>query len=319
MAQTESRRTREKAVYIVDAARTPFLKARTGPGPFAAADLAVQAGRDLLARMPFDPPELDHVVLGSTMPSPDEANIGRVAALRLGCGDAVPAYTVMRNCASGMQAIDSGANLIKLEQADLVLAGGADAMSHAPILWSAPMAKMLAGLMAAKSVPAKLKAVAALRPGHLKPVIALLRGLTDPVVGLNMGQTAEVLAERFAITRDDMDEFAVRSHKRLAAAQQRGQLPGVTTLYPSSGRLVEHDDGVRLDSSVENLAKLKPVFDREFGLVTAGNSSQITDGAAWVLLASEQAVKDHDLDVLARIVDSQWAALDPRQMGLGPV
>lgn len=307
------------AIYIVDGSRTPYLRARGVPGPFHASDLAVLAGRSLLARQSFAATEIDEVILGSTMPSPDEANIGRVAALRLGCGNHVPAWTVQRNCASGMQAIDSAMASIRGGRAEIVLAGGVDAMSHAPLLFSTAMATWLGNFYAARSFPAKLQSIVKFRPALLKPVIALLRGLTDPVVGLNMGQTAEEIAHHFAIDREAMDGFAVQSHLRLAAAQAEGRLDEVEVIYDHKGKYYEHDDGVRQDSSVEKLAKLKPVFDREFGMVTAGNSSQITDGAAWLLLASEKAVKKHQLPVLARLVDSEWAALKPEIMGLGPV
>jgi acetyl-CoA C-acetyltransferase len=154
---------------------------------------------------------------------------------------------------------------------------------------------------------------------HLRPVIGLLRGLTDPVVGLSMGQTAEILAERFAISREQMDAYAVRSHQRLAAAQEAGHLAEIETLYDTYGRFYNADDGLRHDSTVEKLASLKPVFDRPFGKVTAGNSAQVTDGAAMLLLASEAAVEKWDLPLLGRIVDAEWAGLDPAQMGLGPV
>ncbi|MGR8946838.1 MAG: acetyl-CoA C-acetyltransferase [Gammaproteobacteria bacterium] len=307
------------AVYIVDGARTPFLKARTGPGPFNASSLAVNSGQALLKRQNFASTDLDEVVLGCIGPSPDEVNIGRVVALRLECGDAVPAWTVQRNCASGMQAIDSAAQSIIAGRSQLVLAGGTEAMSHAPILWGPEMVTWFAQWMAAKSFAERAKVLSGLRPQFLKPVIALLRGLTDPVVGLSMGQTAEILANKFGITRTQMDEFAVQSHLRLDAAQTEGRLAEISPLVDSLGNVHDRDDGVRPDSSVGKLAKLKPVFDRYFGHVTAGNSAQITDGAAWVILASEQALKDHDLTPLGRLVDTQWAGLDPRQMGLGPV
>jgi acetyl-CoA C-acetyltransferase len=153
----------------------------------------------------------------------------------------------------------------------------------------------------------------------LKPVIALLLGLTDPVVGLSMGQTAEIIARRYAIGRAEMDGYAVRSHQRLAAAQTEGRLAEVVPLIDAQGRVHAVDDGVRPDSSVEKLAKLKPFFDRDFGNVTPGNSSQITDGAAWLVLASEDALARHNLTPRARLVDCAWAGLDPRQMGFGPV
>ncbi|MEQ8663781.1 MAG: acetyl-CoA C-acetyltransferase [Gammaproteobacteria bacterium] len=323
MATSSSRTTAGRAaarpVYVVDGARTPFLKARTGPGPFRPSDLAVRAGQALLARQPFAPDALDEVILGCIMPGPEEANIARVVALRLGCGERVPAWTVQRNCATGMQAIDSAAQSIALGRAELVLAGGTEAMSHAPVLLGPDMTRWLAGWAAARDVKERARLLARLRPGHFKPVIALLLGLTDPVVGLSMGQTAEIISRRYGITRAEMDAFAVRSHQRLAAAQAAGRLTEVVPLIDAAGNVHEHDDGVRADSSVDKLARLKPFFDREFGNVTPGNSSQITDGAAWLLLASEDAVKAHDLPVLARLVDTQWAALDPRQMGFGPV
>ena len=205
-------------VYVIDGARTPFIKARTGPGPFSASDLAVKSGQALLKRQGFAASEFDEVVLGCISASPDEVNIGRVVALRMGCGNKVPGWTVQRNCASGMQALDSGARSIITGRSHLVLAGGTEAMSHAPILWSPEMVTLLAKWMSAKSLAQKLKVLSGLRPQYLKPVIALLRGLTDPVVGLSMGQTAEILAKKFAITRTQMDEFAIRSLSRANAA-----------------------------------------------------------------------------------------------------
>ncbi|HUG99210.1 MAG TPA: acetyl-CoA C-acetyltransferase [Gammaproteobacteria bacterium] len=305
--------------YVVDGARTPFLKARGRPGPFSASDLAVAAGRELFARQPVSPNQVDEVILGCAMPSPDESNIGRIVALRLGCGNKVPGFTVMRNCASAMQALDSATRNIWLGRADLVLAGGTEAMSRAPVLFNDDMVNWLADLARAKAPLDKALHMTRLRPKHFAPVIALIKGLTDPVVGLNMGQTCEVIADRFGITREEMDRFAVQSHLRLAAAFDDGRMDEVVPLYDSSGRVHEEDDGMRRDSSVAKLATLKPFFDRRVGQVTAGNSSQITDGAAVLLLASERAVKKHKLEVLGTIEDCEWAALDPAEMGLGPV
>ena len=307
-----------RPVYVVDGSRTPYLKARGKPGPFSAADLAIAAGQPLLARQPFAPSELDEVILGCMMPSSEEANIGRIAALRLGCGDRVPAWTVQRNCASGMQSIDSAAQNIASGRSSLVLAGGVESMSHCPILYNDTMVNWLAALARARTLGAKLKVLAALRPGHLKPIIALLRGLTDPVIGLSMGQTAEILAHRFGISREMMDSFAMRSHQRLADGQKNGHLDEIEVLYDTRGNYYDHDDGVRANSTMKTLAKLRPVFDKPVGTVTAGNSAQITDGAAWVILASEEMISRHNLPVLGQLIDSQWAGLDPAQMGLGP-
>jgi acetyl-CoA C-acetyltransferase len=307
-------------IYIIDGARTPFLKARNRPGPFAASDLATDAGRALLLRQKFAPTQLDEVILGCAAPSADEVNIGRVAALRMGCGLKVPGWTVMRNCASGMQSIDSAINNIKAGRSNLVLAGGVDALSRAPLLFSDAMVMWLSNWYAAKSLAQRATLLTRFRPGYLAPVIALMKGLTDPICGLLMGQTAENLAFRFGITRREMDEYAARSHQRVLAAQKAGHFAGeLVPVYDKAGKLYAADDGVREDSTADNLAKLRPFFDKKYGNVTAGNSSQITDGGAWVVVASARAVEQHQLTPIGRIVDSQWAGLDPAQMGLGPV
>lgn len=306
-------------VYIVDGARTPFLKAKGKPGPFSASDLAVNAGRELLERQPFSPKDIDEVVIGCVMPSPDEANIGRVISLRLGCGDAIPAWTVQRNCASGMQALDSAAQDIASGRSDLVLAGGTEAMSRAPLLYNDAMTDWLAGLAGAKNWKAKFKEWTQFRPAFLKPVIALLRGLRDPLVNLSMGQTAENVAYRFNITRQQMDQFSYESHQNAIAGQENHHFAEIEPTFANNGNYFVADDGVRKDSSMEKLATLKPFFDKKFGSVTPGNSSQVSDGAAMVLLASKDAVEKYHLPVLARIVDVAWAGVDPAEMGLGPV
>jgi acetyl-CoA C-acetyltransferase len=308
-------------IYVVDGARTPFLKARNRPGPFAASDLAVQAGRALLMRQRFAPTDLDEVILGCASPSPDEVNIGRVAALRMGCGEKVPGWTVMRNCASGMQALDSAIANIRNGRSDLVLAGGVDALSRAPLLYSEKMVLWFAAFSTAKTFGEKAGAFLRLKPGALfTPIIGIMKGLTDPMVGLLMGQTAENLAFRFGISRREMDEFSARSHRRVLVAQKEGHFSAeIAPLFDRDGNLYDKDDGVREDSTPENLGKLKPFFDRKYGSVTAGNSSQITDGAAWLVLASEAAIAKYGLSVLGTIVDSEWAGLDPAEMGLGPV
>jgi len=314
----------DRSVYVVDGARTPFLKSKNRPGPFAAADLATQAGRVLLSRQNFSPDELDEVILGCAAPSVDEVNIGRVAALRMGCGQKVPGWTVMRNCASGMQALDSGISNILTGRSSLVLAGGVDALSRAPLLYGDKMVLWFSDMAAARTTGQKISLFGRLPvKALLAPVIGIMKGLTDPMVGLLMGQTAENVAHRFGITREEMDMFSVRSHERVIRAQDQGTLaPGggeVEALYDAKGNVYTLDDGVRRDASIQNLAKLRPFFDRKYGNVTPGNSSQITDGAAWVILASEEALKKHDLQPIGRIVDSEWAGLDPATMGLGPV
>jgi acetyl-CoA C-acetyltransferase len=309
----------KQPVYVVDGARTPFLKARGRLGPFSASDLAVAAGQALLLRQPFKPSDLDEVIMGCITPSENEANIGRLIALRLGCGDDMPGWTVQRNCGSGMQAIDSALKDITDGRADLVLAGGTEAMSRAPLLFSPKMVNWLADWQQAKSFIKKLTVLARIRPSYFTPIIGLLRGLTDPIYELNMGQTAEILAYEFNISREEMDAYALRSNQREIAAQDKHLLQEIIPIFDHQGHFYNVDDGARRDTTMEKLAKLKPVFDRKFGRVTAGNSSQITDGAAVVILASEKAVEKYQLPVLGRILDVEWAALSPAEMGLGPV
>jgi acetyl-CoA C-acetyltransferase len=309
-----------RKVYIVDGARTPFLKARGEPGLFSASDLAVACARPVLARQPFPASALDEVIVGCVIPAADEANIARLIALRLGCGRRVPAHSVQRNCASGLQAVATAAERILLGRASLVLAGGTEAMSRAPVQWNSAMVGWLGKMLRARQPLDRVRALARFRPAYLKPVYSLLLGLTDPLVKLSMGQTAEILAYRFGISRESQDVYALQSHRRLAAAFDAGHMQGeVETLYDTNDRYYTEDTGMRRDTDIEQLAQLKPVFDRKYGSVTSGNSSQVTDGAAMLLLASDEAVKRHELSVLGEWVDHEWAGVDPSQMGLGPV
>lgn len=309
-----------RPVYMIDGARTPFLKARGGPGPFTPVDLAVQCGRPLLTRQPVAPDQYDLVILGCVNVIADEMNPARVAALRLGMGEDMVAFTMQINCGSGMQSIDTAFRYIRNGSADLVLAGGAEALSHAPLVLRQEAVEWYARMARARSALQRTSMLAGLKPGFFKPVIGLERGLTDPVTDLNMGQTAEILAHRFNISREAADRYAMESHHRLARAQEEGWLDGeVEPAFDRDGNVHEKDDGVRPDSDMKSLARLSPAFEKPYGKVTPGNSSQITDGASWVILASEEAVDRHRLDPLAVIRDSEWSALDPSVMGLAPV
>jgi acetyl-CoA C-acetyltransferase len=309
-----------RPVYIIDGSRTPFLKARGGPGPFTPVDLAVQCGRPLLQRQPFKPTEFDRVILGCVNVIADEMNPARVAALRLNMGEAMSAFTVQINCGSGMQSIDTAYRYIQNGTDDLILAGGTEALSYAPLVYNKSAVRWFGRMFTAKTLMQRIANFFTLRPSMFAPVIGLERGLTDPIVELNMGQTAEVVSKLFNITRTQADEYAVESHQRLAKAQKEGLLNDeVIPAFAKDGKVYTFDDGVRPDSTVEILAKLRPVFERPWGKVTAGNSSQITDGASWVILASEDAVKKHNLKPKAKIIDSEWSALDPSIMGIGPV
>jgi len=280
----------------------------------------VQCGRPLLLRQPFAPDTFDQVILGCVNVIADEMNPARVAALRLGMGEAMTAFTVQINCGSGMQSIDTAYRYIREGAMDLVLAGGAESLSHAPLVFNHNAVEWYARIFGARNIWARFIALLAVKPSFFKPVIGLERGLTDPITDLNMGQTAELVAHLFHISRQQADKYAAESQRRLAMAQKEGWLAGeVESLFARDGTVFDHDDGVRPDSTVDSLAKLKPAFERPWGKVTAGNSSQITDGASWVILASEDALKKYKLQPKAVILDSEWSALDPSVMGLGPV
>ncbi len=307
-----------REVYIVDGTRTPFLKAGAKPNPLSAADLAIAAAKPLLERQPFSPTEIGEVILGCVGPNAAEANIARIVALRIGCGDSVPGYSVQRNCASGLQAIDCATKDILAGRHELVLAGGTEAMSRAGLWVNMDMLNWLGDLNSSKTLGKKLQTFLKFRPHFLVPVVALLKALTDPVVNINMGQTAEKVAFQFGITREEMDEFALQSNLRTAAATAEGRFPEMVPLFDWQGKYYTADTGVRADSTLEKLAKLKPAFDKPFGIVTAGNSSQISDGAALVIMASEPAIAKYKLQPLSKIIDFAWSALDPSIMGMGP-
>ncbi len=309
----------KRNVYIVDGARTPFIKALGKANPLSASDLAVAAAAPLLARQSFKPTDIDEVIAGCVGPAVEEANIARIIALRLGCGEKVTGWTVQRNCASGLQALECAALNIAHGRSELVLAGGTECMSRSPLLYQNDMAAWLSVFQTQKGIAKKLKNWLKFRPHFLIPVVSLLKGLTDPVVNLTMGQTAENVAYQFGISRAEMDAYAALSHQKAIAAHKNGHLDERIALFDWRGNVITQDTGVREDSTLEKLGTLKPVFDKPFGSVTAGNSSQITDGAAFLILASEAAVKQYQLPVLGKIVDTVWSGLDPAAMGLGPV
>ncbi len=311
----------EPRVAILDGVRTPFCKAGGRLQGAGADDLGTIVVRELLARTGVDPNRIDELVVGNVAQPPHAANIARVIGLKAGLPENLVAYTVHHNCASGLQSISTAAGHIQSGQADLVIAGGTESMSHIPLIYGPQMTALFVDLFKARTIRQRLKALASFRPSHLKPVIALQLGLTDPVCGLNMGQTAEILAREFGITREDQDAFALESHLKAAAAAESGRLAEeiVPVASPPDYSHVQRvDDGPRPEQSSEALAKLKPYFDRQAGTVTAGNTCSITDGAAAMLLASERAVNEMGIEPLGYITDWAYAALDGSRMGLGP-
>ncbi|MBX3464550.1 MAG: acetyl-CoA C-acyltransferase [Planctomycetes bacterium] len=319
-----TKRTRDAArdLVIVGGVRTPFCKAGGALQGAAAADLAAHVLRELLDRTPIDPAAVDEVILGCAGPDPREANVARVAALRAGLPQSTPALTVMRNCASGMEAVLTAQARLRAGEGEVFLVGGTESMSNFPLLMGPALTAMFARLGKAKTPLQRLRALAGFRPRHLQPRIAVVEGLTDPVTGLMMGHTAERVAQRFGIDRAAMDAFALQSHQRAAAAVRDGRFAAELAPIvppPEHRTAVAGDDGVRSEQTLPALAKLRPVFDRQNGDVTVGNSCQITDGAVAMLCTSAAKAASLGLEPLATVRGSATAALAPETMGLGPV
>ena len=309
-------------VAILSAARTPFTKAGTTQKKVPAHELGRAALREALERANLRPPEVTEVIFGNIAQPPEATNIARVIALRAGLPASISAYTVNRNCGSALQALTDGVEKIQSGAASFVAVGGTESMSRIPLFYSESFGEKLERTARAKSPLEKAAALSQFRPADFKPVIGLMVGLTDNVCGLNMGETAEVLAREFRISRELQDQFALESHQRAAAAQASGRFAveiAPVPLPPRYDSFSAQDVSIRAQQSMEALAKLRPVFDKRFGTVTAGNSSQITDGAGALVLASEAVVRQRGLPVLGWVRGFAYAGLDPRRMGLGPV
>ncbi len=310
-----------KRIVVVDGVRTPFLKAGSVAREVPAYELGRQAVVALLNKLNLKPNVVDEVVIGCVGNPPEAANVARVIALRAGLDQSTPARTVSRNCASGMEAITSAAEKILAGQAEVAIAGGAESMSQAPLLWPQAFAFWLDDFRRARTAGAKLAMLGRLKAAFFKPRIGLLEGLTDPVCELNMGQTAEILSRDFGITREEQDRFAMQSHNRAEAATKEGRLSQeIAPLYvPPKYEAVGQDNGIRNGQSMEALGKLKPYFDPKWGTVTAGNASQITDGAAAVLVTTEERARAEGWKPLGILRAYAYTGLEPRRMGLGPV
>lgn len=306
-------------LVIVDGLRTPFSKMSTDLAGIDAVELGRQTVAALLTKTGIDPAILDEVIIGNVSQPADAANIARVISLRSGIPKSVPAFSVHRNCASGMEALTTAATKAAAGQGEVFLVGGVESMSRTPLLFHHATAKKFANLARAKSMGAKIGAISAFRPKDFGPVIGLKLGLTDPVAGLNMGETAEVLAREFKISREEQDAFALRSHQN-ATANRDKLAEEITPAYADSAKNgnATSDNGVRESQSMEALAKLRPVFEKNTGTVTAGNSSQITDGAAAMLVMTESKAKELGLEPLGRLVDFHYSGCDPERMGIGP-
>lgn len=328
----------ERDVVLVEGIRTPFAKAGTKLKSVHPAELGRTAVQQAIAMTNLDVNEIDEVIIGNTGNPPDAVNIARVVALRAGVPLRVPAFTVHRNCASALESIALSFDKIRAGSADTIIAGGTESMSQLPILMSPVQTKVLEALGSARTGGQRIGALMNLLKADLKqvvemvttsplvatankPRISVMEGLTDPFVGINMGQTAEILAKEFNISRKEQDEFALTSHQKAVAAQKSGRLGEEITpvfLPPKYKDPVAEDVGPRAEQSLEQLAKLKPFFDKKFGSITAGNSCPITDGAAAVVLMSRKKANDLGLKPIAKIRSYAFAGLEPERMGLGP-
>ena len=313
----------KERIAIIEGFRTPMGKAGGVLKNVSAHDLGAKIVKELITRTRIDPNIIDEVIIGNVANLSDAANIARVIALKAGVPERVPAFTVHRNCASGMEAVTTAANKILLGEAGTIIAGGVESMSNIPLLYNSKMTKLFSDLFRARSFFQKLKVIFRFRFSFLSPVIAVQQGLTDPISGLVMGSTAENLAREFKITRKEQDEFSAQSHNRAEKATKEGIFNNeIITIFNNNiknSKIIENDEGIRNGQNMKDLSKLKPYFEKNTGTVTVGNSSQLTDAGAAMILMSESKAKKLKLKPLGYLKDFAYAGLDPDRMGLGPV
>jgi len=312
----------KERLAIVDGLRTPFCKAGTEMAAIAPDDMGAVVVKELLAKTDIETNLIDELIFGNVGQPSNACNIARVIALKAGLPEDLIAYTVHRNCASGMQSITTGFEKLLSGNGEIVVAGGTESMSQYPLKFGTKMSKLFADLMKAKTTPQKLATLSQFRPAYLKPIISIVEGLTDPVCGLNMGQTAEVLAREFSISRIEQDNYALNSHLKAASAQQAGFFENEIhpiLLPPHYNKAQKCDNSIRADQSIKKLTKLRPFFDRAAGTITVANACPITDGAGAVLIMLESKAKALGYTPLGYLRDYAYAGLGPDRMGLGPV
>ena len=304
---------------IIAGVRTPFARSGTVLRDVSGVDLARHAARDLLLRTGLDGAEIDEVIWGQVVSSVLAPNVAREVSLLPQLPRSVPAYTLNRACASSGQTVTNAHDQIVLGNCDVVLAGGVESLSDIPILHSRRMSRILVDASKAKSLGARVATFTRVRPRDLIPVSP---AIAEPSTGESMGQSAEKMAKENNISREDQDRIALLSHQRAAAATADGRLPAEIAAWfggPDMTEVVTSDNGIRTDTSLEALAQLKPVFDRKYGSVTAGNSSPLTDGASAVLIMAEEKAKALGYPPLAYIRSYAATAVDPGwQLLMGP-
>jgi acetyl-CoA acyltransferase len=300
-----------RRVAIVAGVRTPFTKAGTLLKSMTSIDLGKLIVAELIQRAELDGKEVQGVVFGTVVPSVLAPNIAREVSLIPVLPKGVQAFTVSRACASANQAITDAADQIALGHMDIAIAGGAESLSNIPILHSKGMSDILVAASRAKTMPGRLKVLSRIRPKDLVPITP---AIAEPSTGETMGESAEKMAKINGITREDQDQFALRSHRMAAAAVADGRLTAeIAPVYvpPKYETIVTSDNGIRQDTTYDQLAALKPVFDRKYGSVTAGNSSPLTDGAGALLLMSEEKARAMGYEPMGFIRSYAYAALDP--------
>lgn len=306
-------------VAVVEGVRTPFCKANGVMKDIHADDLGAYVVRELITRMPVKKEEVDELIFGNVIQPPNSTNIARIIAVKGGLPVKCPAYTVNRNCASGLQAVVSATEQITLGKSKIIIAGGVESMSHFPVSFPDKMRDFLRNLNKAKTFGDRFKTFLTFRLGFLTPELPEIK---DPLCALTMGQTAEVISRELHVTRKEQDEFALLSQQRASQAQKSGRFKEEIVpvpLPPKYEKMQEADDGIRDNQTLEQLSQLKPVFEKETGAVTAGNSSQVTDGAVALLLMSEEEVNKRQIKPLGYVTYTVSVALEPSRMGLGPV
>ena len=310
-------------IAIIGGFRTPMGKAGGALKNVSADELAARVVKELIIRSKIEANKIDEVIFGNVAQPGNAANISRVIALKAGLPKHIPAYTVHRNCASGMEAITTAANKIWADEAEIILVGGTESMSNIPLMFNQKMTNLFANLFKAKTIWQKLSIISKFRPNFLKPIIGIQQGLTDPISGMIMGCTAEAVAKKFAISRKEQDEFSVLSHNRAEKATNKNifkdEIIPIFNNNEKNSQMIEEDEGIRKGQNIKDLAKLKPYFERQTGTVTVGNSSQLTDGAAAMIVMKESKAKELGLKVLGYLRDFAYCGLEPELMGLGPV
>ena len=313
----------KERIAIIAGFRSPMGKAGGVLKNLTAHDLGARIAKEVLIRSKVDLEKIDEVIIGNVAQPAEAANVARVIALKAGIPESVPAFTVHRNCASGMEAMTTAMSKIQNGEAEIIFAGGVESMSNIPLFFGKKMTALFGNLMKAKTLSQKLSVLTSFRLHFLTPVIGLVQGLTDPISGLIMGCTAENIAKDFKITREEQDQFSLRSHQKAEAAMTNGnfkeEIIPVFNNDEKNSLMIEEDEGVRKGQTLEALAKMKPYFEKVTGTVTVANSSQVTDGAAFAVLMSESKAKELGLEVLGYIRNFAYAGMDPSRMGLGPV